>query len=210
MTIKTVPGFKAFCIKNSYAESYSKKNNIPYSNYLGYLTGLKATSNSNSIKLTWNKVKGAQGYKVLKYDFKSKKYVTYKKSSTNSLVISNLKSAEGFRFAVSAYNDKISSTTAKVSAATAPKSTSFTVVGGTKKAVLKWKKADRAKGYRIYYKTSSNGSWKLLKAVNSKTYSYTRTNLAKGKKYYFTVRPYTVFDGKIYVSGGVTKSVRIK
>lgn len=80
----------------------------------------------------------------------------------------------------------------------------------TKKATVKWSKVTGSSGYKVYYKTSKNGSWKTLKTCNNKTTSYTKTGLSKGKTYYFTVKAYRTVGGKIYNGKFTTKSVKIK
>lgn len=86
----------------------------------------------------------------------------------------------------------------------------FTLTAGSKKATVKWSKVTGATGYKIYYKTSKNGSWKLIKTTNNKTTSYTKTGLTKGKTYYFTVKAYRTTGGKTYNGAYTTKSTKAK
>ncbi len=54
-------------------------------------SGLKATAGTSSVKLTWNKLTGADAYRVYKYNSSTKKYETYKNVSANSCTVSGLK-----------------------------------------------------------------------------------------------------------------------
>lgn len=87
---------------------------------------------------------------------------------------------------------------------------SFKLTAGSKKATIKWSKVTGATGYKVYYKTSKNGSWKCLKTANNKTTSYTKTGLKKGKTYYFTVKAYRSVGGKTYNGSFTTKGVKVK
>lgn len=78
----------------------------------GRVTGVKVVYKSNrSVKLKWSSVKNATGYRVYRYIDSQKKYVALEtvKGSTSKL-ISGLKSATAYKFAVRAYR-KISGST---------------------------------------------------------------------------------------------------
>ncbi|MBQ9375277.1 MAG: fibronectin type III domain-containing protein, partial [Ruminococcus sp.] len=91
---------------------------------------------------------------------------------------------------------------------TNPATVSFTVAGGVKKAVLNWSKTNGATGYKVYYKTSAKGKWVGL--TTTKSLTYTKTGLVKGKTYWFTVKAYRTANGTTYNSTFVTKSVKVK
>ncbi|MDD7429270.1 MAG: fibronectin type III domain-containing protein [Oscillospiraceae bacterium] len=54
----------------------------------------------NTVTLSWDKVKGAYGYRVYKYDAAKKKFVTYKSLKVNKIVINNLEEGSTYRFKV--------------------------------------------------------------------------------------------------------------
>lgn len=173
----------------------------------------KSTSSANSVKLSWSKVSGAKGYVV--YQKKSGKWSRIKVTSSNFYTVSKLKSGTTYQFCIKPYKTSGSKTvygnTSKtLTTSTNPATVNFKLTAGSKKAAVKWSKVTGASGYKIYYKTSKNGSWKYLKTVNNKTTNYTKTGLAKGKTYYFTVRAYRTTGGKTYNGGYAAKSVKIK
>lgn len=55
-----------------------------------------------SIKLTWDKVKGADKYRVYKYDTATKTFKTYKTVSTTSCTVKNLEAGTSYKFRVAA------------------------------------------------------------------------------------------------------------
>ncbi len=63
-------------------------------------TGLKATVSGTTVKLTWNAVKGADAYRVYKFDSESGEYETLKNVSGTSTSVKNLaKGTYNFRVA---------------------------------------------------------------------------------------------------------------
>ncbi|MGN1133126.1 MAG: fibronectin type III domain-containing protein [Oscillospiraceae bacterium] len=177
---------------------------------LSNISKVSSTSSDTSVKLTWSTVKDADGYYVYKYNTKTQKYEKFKTVKSNTFTFTNLAKGTTYKFAVKAYNGKVVSQPIYYSTSTNPATVNFNITSDSKKATVKWSKVTGASGYKIYYKTSKNDSWKLLKTVNNKTTSYTKTGLAKGKTYYFTVKAYRTIGGKTYNGGYVTKSVRIK
>ena len=178
------------------------------------VSNFKASSTStNSIKLTWNKVKGATGYTL--YQQKNGKWTKVKSLTGTSYTVPKLKAGTTYKFAVKAYkkigNSLITSPSfPTVSTSTNPATVNFKLTAGSKKATVKWSKVTGATGYKVYYKTSKNGSWKCLKTANNKTTSYTKTGLKKGKTYYFTVKAYRTVGGKTYNGAFTTKGVKVK
>ena len=53
---------------------------------------------------------------------------------------------------------------------------------------VKWEKVKGAQGYKIYRKTSKNGSWKLIKKLNNETFNYTDKDVKSGVKYTYAVK----------------------
>ena len=179
------------------------------------ISGLKAGTGKNSIKLKWNNQPKAQGYLVYQYDNGKKKWtkIADLKAGQTSYGIKKLKTGTTYRFAVKAYmtlNGKMvaSKKYASLYTATNPAAVKFSVKPGKKKAVLKWKNVKGATGYKVYYKTSETGKWKNIK--NTKKSSCTIKKLKSGKKYIFTVKAYKTYKGKTYTGSGTTKKIKIK
>jgi hypothetical protein len=51
-------------------------------------------------------------------------------------------------------------------------------------------------GYEIYYKSSEDGEYKLLKTTGASNMSFTTNALDSGTTYYFRIRAYKTVDGK--------------
>ena len=194
---------------NSYKDNYKAK--LTLSN----ITKTNFTSSANAVKMSWNKVSGATGYRVYKYNTSTKKWQTVANTKNTYYTFSKLKSGTTYKFTVRAYRTEggktyLSPKYSTFTTSTNPATVNFKLSAGSKKATVKWSKVTGATGYKVYYKTSKNGSWKCLKTANNKTTSYTKTGLTKGKTYYFTVKAYRTVGGKTYNGSYTTKNVKIK
>ena len=175
--------------KKSYKDKYKNKLN------LATVKGLKTSSVSdNSVKLTWSKVKDANGYTIYKYDTKKKKWVKISniKNSSQKYTVSKLKSGTKYQFAVKAYKTENKK---EVKSTDYAKITVTTKLSNVKiksadiyptKIKLSWNKVSGAKGYNIYKK--SGDKWK--KVSSTKNTSYTVSKLSFNKKYTFAVEAY--------------------
>lgn len=175
------------------------------------VSGINSNSSWESIKLSWKKSNGADGYIV--YQYKSGKWVRIAKTDNNTYLIKKLSSGSTYWFTVKAYkifdNKEITSqsfNTYKTS--TDPETVNFSVTTAKGKVTLKWNKVRGATGYIAYYKTSANESWKRLNVTLGT--SYTKSGLTKGKTYYFTVKAYRNYNGITYNGSYKSKSVKIK
>ena len=78
-----------------------------------------------------------------------------------------------------------------------------------RKLVLTWKKSRNAKGYEIYRRIGTTGSYKKIATVKSgSTLKYTNTGLKKGTKYYYRIRAYSynALGNKVYSGWSAVKS----
>ena len=186
----------------------------------------------NSVEFSWDKIKDATGYEILRYSTASKKYVVIddidfdklsdedREASEEAEVYSYLDqgktSATIYNYQVKAYN-KVDGKkvylkeSEKLKATTTPLTPNVTVKSSSKKtARLSWTNCStRATGYKVYMATSKNGTYKLVKTTTAK--SFTKYYLTSGKTYYFKVRAYRTVDGKnIYGDYSTIKSIRVK
>lgn len=157
----------------------------------------------DSVKVTWDKVKSADGYRV--YMKEHGKWKSLGKVSSNSYICKGLETGKKYTFTVraykkantgtvlSAYNKKGISGTPKLSTPEL-KSVKRSASGVT----FRWKKTAGATGY-IVYRKANNGSWRALYATNN--VSYKDTVAKKGVKYTYTVRAYRKTSiGNVYSS----------
>ena len=179
------------------------------------VTGIKASTGTNNIKLTWDEAPGVNGYIVYQYNNTKKTWNTMEttEAGTVSYNIKKLSAASSYRFAVKAYiiqngKEYTSKSYTSVYTATKPKKVNFRVTSGNKKAIIKWDKVKGADGYTVYYKNNKKDSWKKLKAT--KNTSYTAKKLKTGKTYFFTVKAYKNYKDKTYTGSGSSKKVKIK
>ena len=201
---------------------YDNYGNIKFyknttSKKLSNVTGFKTSSiSTNSIKLKWNKVSGADGYIIYRYDNSKKSWTRIAKGKYNgTYTVKKLKAGTSYKFAVKAYKTSgkkeiTSSKFPQVTTSTMPAKVSFRLSSSTNKATVKWLKVNGASGYKVYYKTSKSGKWTLLKICSNKTISYTKTGLTKGKTYWFTVKAYRKVGKLIYNGKYTTKKVLTK
>ncbi len=69
---------------------------------------------------------------------------------------------------------------------------------------VSWSADSSAQKYRVYRKTSKNGSWKIIDTVDAdETFIYDKT-AKSGTKYYYTVRGYNYVGWGSYNTSGVT------
>lgn len=179
-----------------------------------------STQTSTSVKLSWNKVTGATGYRVYKYNSSKKTYVKYKDVTTNYCTVTKLSPGKTYTFAIkpitkitsslsgtkittSYYSDKVT-----LKACTAPASPKPTLSTANKAITVKWSKVTGATSYVVYYKTSANGKW--IKAGTTTNASFKISNLSKGKKYYVTVKAYKKYNTQNAASIITTKYITVK
>lgn len=186
---------------------------------VGKLTSSKSTWTRNSVTLKWSSVSGASGYRVYKYDRKTKTYKKYKDTTKTSLKVTGLSAETKYTFKVAAYKKaggvtKFGTQSPARSVWTAPRQLSSSRITSKKTlkktsskwtVQLKWKKVSGASGYRVYYR-QSGGSWRLLKKTRSTTL---KVSLKKGKSYSIRVAAYRTKNG-LTTLGKYSKAVSYK
>lgn len=94
--------------KGSSAETWAKANGVKYaytsSTGAAAPTNFKASKTDNSITLSWDKVDGADAYRVYKYNDKTGKYEKYKDVANEKCKVTGLKSNTEYKFVVTVYN----------------------------------------------------------------------------------------------------------
>ena len=174
---------------------------------------VKAAYTKNSITLSWNKVSGADGYRVFRYNPSSKSWTKLVTTSKTSFTAKNLAEGRKYTFAVRPYikvgsvvywgsYDKLTFSTKL------PTVTLSSVVSPSKgKITVKWSAVSGADGYQIYYKYNKNDSYKKLTNVTGSKY----TASVKSGACYIKVRAYTkVSGGYAYSDFSAAKTIKVK
>lgn len=183
---------------------------------LGKVKGLTVSKTATTyIKLTWKKVKGAEGYKV-SYSTDGKKWTTVKTDGT-AFNVKKLKSGKSYRFKVRAYaGGNQGSYSSVVQSATKVSQAKLKSVKSASRGTLvaTWTKLSGADGYQLYLSTSKKFTAKKtqkLTVKKNKTVKATVKKLKKNKTYFVKLRGYkTVNSKKVYGAFSAVKSVKIK
>lgn len=165
------------------------------------------TLSYKSVKITYGKVSGANGYMVYRSTKKNsgfKKIGTVKKGKTTEYTDSKCKTGTKYYYKVRAYRTvdgkkKYSEYSEAISAKTklnTPKLRGVTVTSGDT-ALLSWKKVSGASGYYIYRCDKKKGKYKrVLNVKGGATVQAYVAGHENGKTYYYKVRAYRTVDKK--------------
>lgn len=201
---------KAYRIVNNKELSSSSYPKISVITKLTEVRGFKYSSTDTNVKLSWNKLNGAQGYIIYKYNPSKNTWTRLDKTSSVSYTVKDLKSGSAYKFAVKGFktvNGK------EVSSVTYPSLTAVTrpdMVTGLKVASnsansvkLEWDKNSSATGYIVYQYNTADKSWKRLAKITGT--SYTVSKLSSGTSYKFAIKPYVTSSGKEIVGSKITQ-----
>ena len=146
-------------------------------------------SSSGKIKLSWNKVDGAQKYEVYRATSKSGKYTLIKTTTGTSLTNTSTTAGKTYYYKVRAIAGDNKGEFSKIVSRTcdlAQPKVKATNVSSSGKIKLTWDKIDGAVKYEVYRATSKSGTYKLIKTTTST--SFTNTSATAGKTYYYKVK----------------------
>ena len=159
-------------------------------------TTLKAESvNSTSVKLTWSKVTGADGYAVYSSTEEDGTYKCIARTTANSRSVKPATTkglsyykvrSYTYKNGVYTYSDGYSDVAA-IFPLTAPAGVAGKSNNNNGNVRVTWRTVPNAESYKVYYSTSANGTYK--ECGTSSTNSKTLTDLPKAyKTIYFKVR----------------------
>ncbi len=177
-----------------------------------------ASSGYSSIKISWNKVSGANGYYVyVKSGTTWKRISTITKGNTLSYQHTKLVCGKTYTYTVVAYRKVgksiVRSAYNKTGVKGMPALSIPKVVKATaskNSVALKWNKVAGASGYYIYYKTG-NSNYKRIKTIaNGATISWNSKGLAKNKNYTYAIVAYRKEKGSIVRSGYKAFTIKTK
>ena len=214
---KVVNGEKVYGLYSSTIDVYAEKEEKIEEP--DKVTNLDASTTGSGVKLTWNKVSGADGYEIAMKEPGSSKYDTYTASGT-SKTISGLTDNEGtYKFKVRAYKtangEKIyGSYSSIISVKIEEKIEEPAKVTGLKATKtsygvkLTWNKVSGADGYEIAIKVPGASNYELYNATGT---SKTITGLNDAGTYKFKVAAYKKVNGeKIYGSYSSIASIEVE
>ncbi len=170
------------------------------------------TQNTSAIKLSWTASKGATGYRIYYYAG-GKWNVAVKATAKNTHTFKNLKPGSKYTFAVKPFivvdNVVVWGGHTTYKSATVPAAPTVKAASNTSAVTIAWNAVKGADGYRVYYKTSPNGVWKIKTSATAQT-KLTYKNLPSGKTYYIAVRAYLKLDTKVLWSSFNTVTIATK
>lgn len=176
------------------------------------------TTSTKYLKLVWDELEGADGYKVYQYNSRTKKYKQLKSiagEGNTAYTVKKLSPGKSYKFKVRAFANGKNGTCTMLKAPTKPSRTAITKLStGSSKHYIKaaWEKKTGT-GYQIKIATDSNfkKNMKVYKVTSYKTHSKKMTNLKKGRTYYIKVRAYKTYGGEtVYGSWSETKKKKCK
>ncbi len=196
---------------------YSEYKTISVGTKPATISKITITNKTNYIKLKWNSVDRATGYKIYVYNSKTEKYDSVATvNGSTTYTVKNLSAGTAYKFCVKAYFKLTNGNTVfgdkkVVKTATAPNTPTLKVSAGINKATLSWSKVS-CTGYEILYSQNDDFSnSKKIVVSGSSNIKTTIKSLSSNKKYYFKIRAYkTADDNKIYGIYSDVKSVTIK
>lgn len=167
---------------------------------------VKASANTyNTLKISWNKVDGANYYQVYRSSSPNGKYAllgTYD-SNTASSISKGLGCGTTYYYKVRAYRwvngqrvfSGYSSVASGKTVLPAPKTVKAERASSST-VKISWSPVSGGQYYQVYRATSRNGSYALLGTYDDKTRSSISRSLKKGTTYYYKVRTYRWVNGQ--------------
>ena len=155
------------------------------------MSGVKASTTGSTVKLTWNKAKYANRYKVQRYVVSQKKWKTYATVTGTSYTFKNMAGSTNYRFRVIGVNRICDADFSGKASKECKAKTKFGKVLGVKISAkngtlsAKWNAVREAKSYQVYYATKKDGSYKKLGTASGTSF---KKKVTKGKTYHVKVR----------------------
>ena len=174
---------------------YGGSRKLTYKILPNNVDGVFAQTDGSKIKLKWNTVKGAGGYRIYLFNGATGKFEPFGLSSSNTFTVS-LESGKTYVLAVKAFGkvsgkEYLSPEFSSVNCATSPKEVTLSLETVKGQVNLRWNPV-QCSGYEIYMSKTRNGTYEKIKTVNDcNMNSFTKSGLKDGQIYYFQVRAFT-------------------
>ncbi|NMC57165.1 MAG: hypothetical protein GYA50_08100, partial [Eubacteriaceae bacterium] len=162
----------------------------------------------DKINISWNAVNGATGYKVYRATSKTGYYSLVTTTKYTSYTNTGRITGKYYYYKVIAYRTyagvtSYSSYSSVKYAKAIPSATVSSASSYSYNSVyVSWGAVSGASGYEIYYCTTQNGTYKLLKATTARYYVH--GSLVTGNNYYYKVRPYHI-EGRTKIYGSFSQ-----
>ena len=164
---------------------------------------------THSIRVSWNKVKGATKYQVQYLKDGTGSYVTATADCKNlEYEIKNLELGTLYTFRVRAYVGKewMGWSGEKQVRVLPPIIPSVTFTMESKGLKMSWTKRTDITGVKVYRATSESGTYSLVKTITDLSVNYyVDTNIKYGTTYYYKFERYVVENSKTYKSTSTVK-----
>ena len=177
----------------------------------------KFSCTDKAVKINWEKVDGAAGYRVYAYNTKTKKWSTAAtvSASTLSFKQTGLKSGTTYKYKVKAYAKQDGKTywgeaSETMTTTTKPAQPAIKSTSASTSAVrLNWNAVSGANGYRVVRYDANTKKWVSVGTI--KTTSFKETKLKGKTSYKYKVKAYRKVGGATYWSEySAVKSVKTK
>lgn len=191
-------------LNNDEEKEYSRYSDIVhFKAKLNAPTGVKAASISyKKIKISWNPVVGADGYKIYRATSKTGEFELLKTTKATSYRNTGLKYGKTYRYKIKAYKKisgkiKYSKATAVVSAKTRiGKATGLTAeVVDYGKVRLRWTGREDIDEYDIYRSTSKKGEYVFIESVINEN-TFIDDDVDMTDKYFYKIRAVACVNGR--------------
>lgn len=162
---------------------------------------------SNSIKVEWDKVSGAEKYIVYRKDTKNDSFIKVAVTESREFKDTDIVNGRKYTYSVKAKGENGgTSGYSKNINLTALKRPSGLKLNCTSSGInISWTKMSSATGYRVYRKVGNSSDWDLIKKISSgSTTSYTDKDVKDGKTYSYRVLQIKNSEKGSYLKNGVT------
>lgn len=172
---------------------------------------------TTSLKVSWKKVSGISGYRILYTPENGRQQQIKVGKSTKSKTLTGLAKGTTYTIGIQTYvktaNGRIGyGSVSVVMTATKPAKPKAKVKRvGTRKYKISWNKSKGANGYMVYRK-AGKGKWSRIKTISTaSTLSYKNTGLKKGTVYTYRVLAYhKVGTKRIYSDFSSAKKIKAR
>lgn len=195
--------------KTSSGYVYGKYNTGVGGNTLPTTPAIKKVTSAgyNSLKITWDEVTEAHGYRLYRSETKTGGWKAVKDITPGTTTLyknTKLTTGKTYYYTLRAFvivdGKMILSGYVKTGVGGTPipatPKISSAVKSGAKQITLTWGKITGATGYRIYRSLNESTDYSTVAIIrNNATVTYTDETAVPGTQYYYTIRAYTTVDG---------------